>query len=235
VTETALRVAGGVETLDLWAAWFDKNGVQHGKVEDASDMHPSLAFQDPEGQRLRLMAEPRSAAGDDAHPWRGSPVPLEAAIFGLGGVTLTVRDFDATARALTEVLGFRVNAADAALFEVGHGGPGARLRLLASATPGKQGAGGVHHVAWSVPDAKEQEAWEERLGGFGFGVSGLVDRFYFQSLYFRIPGGILFEIATEGPGFTADGEDLEHLGERLSLPPFLETRRAEIERGLRPL
>jgi len=233
VTETALRVAGGVETLDLWGAWFDKNAVAHGKVEDAT--FPSLAFQDGEGQQLRLLAEPRSAASADAHPWRGSPVPLEAAIFGLGGVTLTVRDMEPTARMLTEVLGFRVNAEDPAVFEVSRGGPGAQLRLLASATPSKQGAGGVHHVAWSVSDVNEQKAWLEHLAEYGIGTSGLVDRFYFQSLYFRIPGGILFEIATEGPGFTADGEDLEHLGERLSLPPFLEERRAEIEGGLRPL
>jgi len=233
VTETALRVAGGVETLDLWKKWFEKNKVAHGKVEEA--ILPSLAFQDGEGQQLRLLAEPRSAASAGAHPWRGSPLPLESSIFGLGGVTLTVRDFEPTARVLTEVLGFRVNAHDPALFEVGRGGPGAQLRLLASATPSKQGAGGVHHVAWSVSGVSEQQAWEAHLAENGIGASGLVDRFYFQSLYFRIPGGILFEIATEGPGFTADGEDLEHLGERLSLPPFLEESRAEIEGGLLPL
>jgi glyoxalase family protein len=229
VTETALRVAGGAEALGLWTEWFDKNNVSHGRIEEG--VFPSLAFQDPEGQQLRLIAAP----GAEAHPWRGSPLPPEASVFGLGGVTLTVRDFEPTAQFLTEVLGFRVNESDPELFEVGQGGPGAQLRLLTSATPSRQGAGGVHHVAWSVSDVAGQRAWEARLAEFGIGASGIVDRFYFQSLYFRIPGGILFEIATEGPGFTADGEDLDHLGERLSLPPFLEGRRAEIERGLKPL
>ena len=93
----------------------------------------------------------------------------------------------------------------------------------------------MHHVAWMVRDLDEQHAWVEHLARSRVGNSGLVDRFYFQSLYFRIPGNILFEIATAGPGFTADGEPLEHLGERLSLPPFLENQRRRIEAGLRPL
>ncbi len=230
VTETALRVGGGADALALWTEWFDKNGVAHGKADTLA----GLPFEDPEGQQLRLVADTRPGAEAGAHPWRGSPVPAEAAVVGLGGVTLTVREFEPTAQVLTEVLGFRVSAADPEVFEVGAGGPGAQLRLLTSDTPSRQGAGGVHHVAWSVPDAAEQRAWEGRLTDFEVGSSGIVDRFYFQSLYFRIPGGILFEIATAGPGFTAD-EDPEHLGERLSLPPFLEGRRVEIERGLKPL
>ena len=100
---------------------------------------------------------------------------------------------------------------------------------------GYGGVGGVHHVAWLVRDLEEQRAWQQQLARHQVGNSGLVDRFYFQSLYFRIPGNILFEIATAGPGFTADGEPLEHLGERLSLPPFLESQRVRIEAGLRPL
>jgi glyoxalase family protein len=95
------------------------------------------------------------------------------------------------------------------------------------------GAGGVHHVAFRIPDA-DYEAWDARLREAGMRTSGQVDRFYFRSLYFREPGGILFEIATDGPGFTAD-EPLATLGEKLSLPPFLEGRRAQIEAGLKPL
>ena len=123
----------------------------------------------------------------------------------------------------------------AATFETGPGGPGAQLRLVASRERGQGGAGGVHHVAWLVRDLDEQRAWQAHLARYQVDNSGLVDRFYFQSLYFRLPGGILFEIATAGPGFAADGEPLEHLGERLSLPPFLESQRARIEAGLRPL
>ena len=141
-----------------------------------------------------------------------------------------------TAALLTDVLGFQPHPDDATLFEVNGGGPGRQLRLLASEEePGASGAGGVHHVAWSVADREEQNRWLDHLRRHRVANSGLVDRFYFQSLYFRIPGGVLFEIATDGPGFTADGEDLAHLGERLSLPPFLEPHRTRIEAGLRPL
>lgn len=251
VSETALRVVGGVDTLERWARWFDKKGVGHGAIEgEPGASYPSLPFQDPEGQRLRLVAEP--AADADAvsgfRPWRGSaaapaPEPVAEsqsefpgdAIVGLSAVTLTVWDLEPTTRVLTEVLGFRPSAGDPALFEVGDGGPGAQLRLLASSGHGSMGVGGVHHVAWRAADGDEQRAWLERLARYGVATSGLIDRFYFQSLYFRIPGGILFEIATDGPGFTADGEDFEHLGGRLSLPPFLEKSRAQIEAGLEPL
>ena len=195
----------------------------------------SLPFQDPEGQRLRLVAEPHAAAASPFHPWRGSPLGLNAAIVGLSGVTLSVSNFDATAEFLTEVLGFRANADDPALFETGDGGPGAQARVEIDKNRAVHGAGGVHHVAWCVADVKELLAWQERIESFEMRTSGKVDRHYFQSLYFRIPEGILFEIATAGPGFTADGEDLEHLGERLSLPPFLEPHRARIEAGVKPL
>ena len=236
VTETALRVRGGADTLAAWAARFDRHGVAHDAVEDWAGL-PSLAFQDPEGQRLRLIAEPsREHDGVRAlNPWPGSPLPAAQSVVGLGAVTLTVRDFAPTARVLTETLGFTPNAADGSLFEVNGGGPGRTLRLLTSNAAGASGAGGVHHVAWSVADRAEQERWLAHLTQARVAHSGLVDRHYFQSLYFRVPGGILFEIATDGPGFTADGEDAAHLGERLSLPPFLETHRAEIEAGLRPL
>ena len=237
-TETALRVFGGVETLGLWRDWFGRQGVSCGAVEDdaTNASYPSLSFQDHEGQRLRLIAEPRTAVNTtNARPWSGSPLPPEASVFGLSAVTLTVRDTASTARFLTDVLGFRASAQDASLFETGAGGPGGQVRLLAAGANAVHGAGGVHHVAWSVAGVEDQRQWQQHLARHRVANSGLVDRFYFQSLYFRIPGDILFEIATDGPGFTADGEDPAHLGERLSLPPFLESRRARIEAGLRPL
>ena len=238
VTETALRVLGDAGTLELWREWFDRHGVTHGAVEPAFIAgRPGLSFEDPEGQRLRLIAEPRTAeAAASAHPWSGSPLPPEASVVGLGAVTLTVRDPGPTARLLTETLGFRANAGhDPTLFETGAGGPGRQVRLLTSNVPATHGGGGVHHVAWSVANVEEQRAWQQHLARHRVPNSGLVDRFYFQSLYFRIPGEILFEIATDGPGFTADGEDPAHLGERLSLPPSLESHRLRIEAGLRPL
>lgn len=233
VTETALRIPGGAPSLELWREHLVRHGVKPGEIETGTGL-PGLAFTDPEGQALRLIAEDAAATGE-THPWRGSPLPPEASVFGLSAVTLTVRNPAETALFLTGVLGFRAHPDDPSFLETGRGGPGARLRLRESASPGGEGAGGVHHVAWTVEDQDEQSAWIAHLAARRVPNSGLVDRFYFQSVYFRIPGGILFELATRGPGFTADGESLAHLGERLSLPPFLEERRAQIERGLHPL
>lgn len=99
---------------------------------------------------------------------------------------------------------------------------------------GTVGRGGVHHVAFRTPSDVTHLEWQEKLADAGINVTPVIDRFYFRSLYFREPGGVLYEIATDGPGFATD-EDAAHLGERLSLPPFLEGRRAEIEAGLKPL
>lgn len=232
VSETSLRILGGETSLELWLRWFDQQNVRHGAIETVSS-RPSLAFQDDEGQHLRLIAETESTT--TAHPWHGCPVPMSAAIVGLGSVTLTVPDFGATHQFLTDVLGFSNREDDSEIFETGPGGIGAQLRLLSSTTTGQEGAGGVHHVAWRVRDQQELLTWQEHLRRRGCQTSGEVERHYFKSLYFRIPGGILFEIATDGPGFAADGEDPEHLGEKLALPPFLEPRRASIEAGIKPL
>lgn len=232
VSETGLRVLGGEASLEQWANWFDQQMVSHGAIETVSG-RPTLAFQDGEGQHLRLIAETASAT--EVHPWHGSPVPLSAAIVGLGSVSLTIGDVDATSRFLSEVLGFTNRGGDSALFETGPGGTGAQVRLLGSTRPGQEGAGGVHHVAWRVADSRELLGWQQHLERHGCRTSGEVERHYFKSLYFRIPGGILFEIATDGPGFAADGEDPAHLGEKLALPPFLEPHRASIEAGIKPL
>ena len=121
------------------------------------------------------------------------------------------------------------------VFAMGEGGPAAELHVIEQKGPmARQGAGGVHHVAFRTPDEAQYEAWAQRLNELGVPNSGAIDRFYFRSLYFREPNGILFEIATDGPGFATD-EPMETLGEKLALPPFLELRRAEIEAGLKPL
>ena len=119
---------------------------------------------------------------------------------------------------------------------MGEGGPAAELHVIErrDLRSAQQGAGGVHHVAFRTPDEAQYHAWTQRLGEFGIANSGEIDRFYFRSLYFREPGGVLFEIATDGPGFATD-EDAEKLGERLALPPFLEPKRKAIEAGLKPL
>src|SRR5215212_1935658 len=122
------------------------------------------------------------------------------------------------------------------VFESGPGGPGTEVRVeeRPDLPPSRLGSGGVHHVAFRAPNDTEHRAWRDRVRAAGIGITDVIDRYYFKSLYFREPGRILFEIATDGPGFATD-EDAEHLGERLALPPFLEPHRAEIEAGLRPL
>lgn len=153
-----------------------------------------------------------------------------------------MQDPGPTAWVLTEVLGFRrvgeyaEDASRIVAFEVGPGGPGTEVRLIekSDAPRARLGRGGVHHVAFRTPDDEEQTAWRERIAEAGLGVPHRIDRYYFRSIYFREPGGVLFEIATDSPGFATD-EDAEHLGEKLSLPPFLEERREEIEACLTPI
>jgi glyoxalase family protein len=244
ISATAFRVAGG-EALAWWARRFDEHGVSHGEV-DQRDGRAVLPFVDPEGQRLELVDDtvPEATEGvPPGVPWRQSPVPVAQAIRGLDGVTLSVKRLAPTSALLTDVLGFRKREEDdrngqrTATFDVGPGGPGAEVRVVERPDlPLRAGAGigGVHHVAFRTPDAEQHAAWRERLARAGLGVTPVIDRYYFRSIYFREPGGVLFEIATDGPGFATD-EDAAHLGERLSLPPFLEPRRKEIEANLTPL
>jgi glyoxalase family protein len=122
------------------------------------------------------------------------------------------------------------------VFAMGEGGAAAELHVIEQKDlpAARQGAGGVHHVAFRTPDEAQYHAWTQRLNERGIRNSGEIDRFYFRSLYFREPNGILFEIATDGPGFATD-EPMATLGEKLALPPFLEPRRTQIEAGLKPL
>jgi glyoxalase family protein len=169
-------------------------------------------------------------------------VPSEHQIRGLGPIVLTVHELSQTASVLTEVMNMRrvrdyaAHGAQIHVFAMGEGGPAAELHVIESkdVSAARQGAGGVHHVAFRTPDNTQYEAWAQRLNELNIRNSGEIDRFYFRSLYFREPNGILFEIATDGPGFATD-EPMATLGEKLALPPFLEPRRAEIEAGLKPI
>jgi glyoxalase family protein len=228
------------DALAWWRARFRSLGVRHGETEDRRG-RAALTFADPEGQRLELV----DAAGADlaARPWARSPVPAEVAIRGMYGVTLEIADAAPTLALMTGLMGFRrtdgyegPDGASVTLLETGAGGPGTEVRVVVppSARRGVPGTGGVHHVAFRAPDRPTHRAWLGRLQDAGVRCTPVVDRYYFQSIYFREPGGVLFEIATDGPGFATD-EPVERLGERLALPPFLEPMRARIEAGLRPL
>jgi glyoxalase family protein len=239
IANTALRVPSR-EALVWWADYLTGRGIEHSGIVDFHG-HEMINFTDPEGQHLSLVNEEGAAGG--GLPWEKSPIPAEYAIRGLYASTLLVRQLGLTERVLTEVMGY----ARAAEYETGPGertvvyeldGGGAGREIWAVERPdqlqGQLGAGGVHHIAFRVADSETQRYWRQRLVSYGLGVSDFIDRFYFRSIYFRIPGGFLFEIATDGPGFTAD-EDLETLGEGLALPPFLEPHRARIEAGLKPI
>jgi glyoxalase family protein len=230
--------ARGRETLDWWAQRLEHFNIAHDGVQ-TRDERAVLAFRDPEGQQLELIDDGGRLAGE---PWSKSPVPVAMGIRGLYAVRLMVRDLAPSARLLTETMGFRqagtyqLDGHPVTIFEVGPGGPGAEVHLDArpDAMRGLPGIGGVHHVAFRTPTDEEHQRWRARLVEAGRQVTPVIDRFYFRSLYFREPGGVLFEVATDGPGFATD-EDPEHLGERLALPPFLEPHRQEIEAGLQPI
>lgn len=245
ISATALRVPGR-EALVWWAERLDALGAAPGEIVEREG-RAVLAFTDPEGQRLELVDDTPAVHGaqgvQPGTPWKQSPVPAEWAIRGLEGVSLSLRSLEPTTQVLTEVLGFRQvgeheeGGHRVVTFEVGPGGPGAEVRLVERPDlprGGMVGAGGVHHVAFRTPDDEQQAAWRERIAQAGLVVTPIIDRYYFHSVYFREPGGVLFEIATDGPGFATD-EDAGHLGERLALPPFLEPHRAQIEAGLRPI
>lgn len=244
ISTTALRVPGR-DALEHWMRRFEEYGVPHGEITERAG-RAVLAFTDPEGQRLELVDDTVIQEGAGVEPgvsWKQSPVPSEWGIRGLEGITISARSLGPTSRVLTEVLGFRKageysdNGHKAAVFEVGPGGPGTEVRIVERLDlpfSGRVGSGGVHHAAFRTPNAEEHAEWRRRLAGSGLQVTPVIDRYYFRSIYFREPGGVLFEIATDGPGFATD-EDVEHLGERLALPPFLEPQRREIEANLKPI
>ncbi|KIL44037.1 hypothetical protein KP77_29860 [Jeotgalibacillus alimentarius] len=244
ISNTAFRVPT-TESLHYWKERFNELNVRHDDIEKRAG-RDTLYFEDEEGSRLMLVADNGEEGVAPGVPWTGAEVPEEHAIVGLGPVTLTVRRADKTIAVLENVLGFEKvseypNRAGAELpaiqvMSVAEGGTGAEVHIeeRPDLPPERPGRGSVHHVAFRVPTFEDYEKWDERIRSFGFMTSGEVDRYYFRSIYFRESNGILFELATDEPGFATD-EDMEHLGEELALPPFLEPKRAQIEASLRPL
>jgi len=240
ITRTNLRVQG-LESLEWWREYLRERGATAGVITER-DNRLTLDVEDPEGQRLSLIDD--RGAGE-AYPWERSPVPAGHQVRGLGPIMLSVPDLGPTDVVLQRALNMRPVREYAHpetprhlvhVYEMGPGGPAAELHVAVQPdlSPARQGAGGVHHVAFRTPTYAEHDAWVERLTELGIPNSGLVDRYYFRSLYFREPNGILFEIASDVPGFAVD-EDEATLGERVALPPFLEPRRKEIVANLEPI
>ncbi len=190
-----------------------------------------LTIADPDGLKVELIASPWAKP---SHAWAGSFAPPEHAVYGFHSVTLSEEGYERTAETLG-TMGFRKVSEEGNRFrfEVGDGGAGARVDVLcASEAPqGRIGAGTVHHVAWRVADDASQKSWRTHLAESEFDVTPVMDRCYFHSIYFREPGGVLFELATDPPGFAID-EPVETLGEGLKLPVWLERYRNEIEKAL---
>jgi glyoxalase family protein len=228
-TEVSLAVPAG--SLDYWAERLAKAKV---RVDALETRHGDkvLPLTDQHGQRVAL-AETRDKREFTA--WPKSPVPREKQILGLHAVRMWEHDRGATASFLTDVMGFRAAGDENGWhrYGVAGGGSGAHLdiREMPAEERGRWGVGSIHHVAWRVADERAQLAVRQRVAEARRRPTEVIDRFWFKSVYFMEPGGVLFELATDGPGFTAD-EDLATLGETLVLPPWLEPHRKEIEAGL---
>ena len=238
ITRTTFRISGE-ETFAYWVKRLDELGVPNGGII-VRDGRRTIDLDDPEGTPLSLIDD---AGVGEAFPWDRSPVPAEHQLRGLGYTTITVPDLQPTHQFLAEALGLRHHhsypVSDAPQFQVhvyniGEGGAHAEVHVVVrdDLPRARYGAGGVHHVALRVPEGQSLSDWAARLDSYEYGNSGIVNRHYFKSVYVREPNHVLFELATDGPGFWVDGP-LD--AERLSLPPFLEPRRAEIEAALKPL
>lgn len=219
-------------------AYWQERLAQHGVQVDALATRfgeTVLPFVDPHGMRLALVATKTPIV---TTPWPGSPVPEVHQLRGMHSVRVFERDLAATAAFLTGALGFAEQDSEAGWhrYAVDGGGAGKLIDVkeLPEERRGAWGTGGIHHIAWRVEDTAEEMAVRGQVAAAGLQPTAQIDRFWFKSVYFREPGGVLFELATDGPGFGID-EDSERLGEQLILPPWLEPRRREIAAGLPPL
>ncbi|MGF9889324.1 ring-cleaving dioxygenase [Priestia megaterium] len=243
ISTVSLRVKS-TDSLHFWKERFEQYGVEYEEIAKRAN-RDTLAFKDYEGTRLLLVADNGEKGVRAGVPWKREDIPLEHAIIGLGPVTLTVGTAEPTVDVLTNIMGFRYVGSypslagdhrDILVYATGEGGSGAEVHIETRPDLPKVrlGRGGVHHVAFRVPNEEEYNKWAARLNENSLPNSGKVERYYFKALYFREPNGILFELSTDTPGFATD-EPLETMGQTLALPPFLEPKRKEIEEKLRPL
>lgn len=236
IAKTSFRVPTDA-ALDYWLKRFDRLEVKHDGISEQFGKK-TLSFVDFDDQQYQLISDEKDNGVKSGTPWQKGPIPLEHAITGLGPVFIRIDNYDSFKWVLENVFLFKESAqeGDFHLFEMGEGGNGGSVivEVNVKLPQSRQGYGTVHHVAFRVADRAELNDWIERLNQLGMPSSGYVDRHFFESLYTRITPYILFELATDGPGFMGD-EPYETLGEKLSLPPFLEPKREQIEELVRPI
>jgi len=222
-------------SLMYWKERFETFDVQHSDITTYAQ-HRALYFEDEDGLRMVLLVTDGEKFAD-WEPWKDSPVPEKHQIMGMGPVEITVRNLNKFTRTFTEMLGYTEisRTTDEAVLQAREGNLFDGLVVKALDGPAERpGRGSIHHLAICVNNEEELAYWDAQVRQRGFQSSGIVDRYYFKSVYFRESNGIVIELATDGPGFTVD-EPIETLGKQLQLPPFLEERRVEIEGTLRPL
>lgn len=236
IAKTSFRVPTDA-ALDYWVKRFDRLNVKHNGIKEQFDKK-TLSFVDFDDQQYQLISDEFNEGVASGTPWQKGPIPLEFAITGLGPIFVRIADFSSFKEMLERVMLFKeIDQEDAYhLFEVGEGGNGAQIIVEHNEDlpNSRQGFGTVHHAAFRVEDRAMLDEWTKHFEEFGFRTSGYVDRHFFESLYTRVAPQILFELATDGPGFMGD-EEYETVGEKLSLPPFLEPKREQIEKLVRPI
>lgn len=236
ISKTSFRVPTDA-ALEYWKARFDRLNVNHSGIA-VQFGKKTLSFTDFDEQQYQLISDETDQGVASGTPWQKGPIPLEHAITGLGPVFVRIADLETFKVVMEQVLLFRNVGHEGAfhLFEVGEGGNGASVIVEHNSElpQARQGYGTVHHAAFRVADRNALEQWIQRMDSIGYRTSGYVDRHFFESLYVRVVPQILFEFATDGPGFMGD-EPYETLGEKLSLPPFLEPQRERIEKLVRPI
>lgn len=232
ITKIGLLVPSG-DSLMYWKARFEAYGVEHGAITKYVN-RTALHFENPEGLRMVLIVA-ESERLENWEPWDESNVPVAHQIQGMGSVEMTVRKPEKLAKTLQELLGYKevLRTKDIVVFQSIQDQIFGEIVVKRLEGPSeKPGRGSIHHLAIRVKDEEELNDWNKKVLERGLSSSGIIDRFYFKSLYFRESNGILFELATEGPGFAVNSTP-DELGKKLDLPPFLEKRREEIERKLK--
>jgi glyoxalase family protein len=223
---------------DSLSYWLDRFKQRHVTAERTSPCfgEEGIRFVDPDGLLIELIA---SSSLPQVEPWPDSPIPQEHVLHGFHSVSAALEGYERTARLITDSFGYRLVEESGNRFRfasLDDAAPGRIIDLLClpDTAMGRVAAGSVHHIAFRAKDDHEQLQWREHLVERGFNVTPVMDRVYFHSIYFREPGGVLFEIATEPPGFTLD-ENLNELGTHLRLPPWMESARSQIEKILTPI